>query len=195
LKHMASGRPGLARCSAPGRRCAVRAYGFSCITTKAVSGPLIPRKMPGMRAGLAQPRRSGFRPHAGHLPGGGPESLRCPRSCGRCSLRCRGRAGSVIPGQPVLPIESHVPLNQQSVPGSSGWLHRKPKQKPVTSCGRLEADVQNIRSLSGQSSIQEARSSSVLCTRAALRRPSVWLIMLHNEGCFRATDPPEMPGS
>ncbi len=39
--------------------------------------------------------------------------------------------------------------------------------------------------------IGEDRSSSVLCTRAVLRRPSVWSVMQHNEGCFRPADPPD----
>ena len=74
--------------------------------------------------------------------------------------------------------------------GNSSW-----KENPVTPCGPLFHGVQNERwaRLRLKIGICEDRSSSVLCTRAVLRRPSVWLVMLHNEGCFRAAGPPEYP--
>ena len=92
-------------------------------------------------------------------PGGGPESLRCPRSCGR----------RTPPDQTTEPLR---------------WRNRSCKKS--SSCTRSRPRGRLLRLVWSEGD----RSSSVLCTRAALRRPSVRLVMRHNEGCFRPADPP-----
>jgi len=53
----------------------------------------------GRTAGLGQPRRTWFRRTTPTIPGGGPESLRCPRSVVDESPRPRGRAVAITIGQ------------------------------------------------------------------------------------------------
>src|SRR5262245_44435997 len=55
---------------------------------------------------------------------------------------------------------------------------------PLPPCTWPRAGVRFFFSRMGRRS-GSTRSSFVLCTRAVLRRPSVWPAMLHNEGYFR----------
>ena len=71
-----------------------------------------------------------------------------------------------------------------------------PQHFSAATCGGLRLAVKQVRSppTDRRTSFREDRSSSVLCTRAALRRPSVWLVMQHNEGYFRLADRGMSPG-
>ena len=177
-----SRRTGLARCPAPGRCCAARASGWSCVTTKAVSGPLLPRGRGCACRVLGQPRGSGFAACASPSPGGGPESLRCPRSCGRRTSRDAGD------GRPRMgPRPS--PLSKPLVPPDR--VRKKISRllrTPCYQCTKYQFFDMTVEH-------PDSRSSSVLCTGAALRRPSVWPVMRHNEGCFRTAAPPVMRGT
>ena len=74
----ASGETGLAWCSAPGRRCAARASDFSCVTTKAVSGPLSPRSNSYSPRAWDNPADRGSGGEGTPLPGAGQRAFDVP---------------------------------------------------------------------------------------------------------------------
>ena len=77
-----SGGTGLARCSAPGRRCAARAFGLPSITGKAVSAPLSQQLHARAAAGWNDPaNRGSATARACKQRFGGSVSLPGPRSC------------------------------------------------------------------------------------------------------------------
>ncbi len=155
----ASGRTGLAWCSAPGRCCAARAFGSSCITTKAVSGPLSTYPTPVERRAWGNPadRGSAARPESG-------------------TSACR-RAFDV----PGLVVDD-PPRQSKFLIGSSDDLDGGGFSVACCRCHLFRVQVGTSHHWS---CVWESGSSLVLCTGAVLRRPSVRLLMHHNEGCFR----------
>ena len=65
----------------------------------------------------------------------------------------------------------------------------RPTRISVDRCVGHGLDVQGVRLPRVSPCFREGRSSLVLCTGAASRRPSVRHLMRHNEGCFRPAIP------